>query len=106
MPNNFINVIEPLVVNDTNVYIASGSLKSVIVFNTYLSNVSQNPTTFTLKIWDSSTASTKTLGLNLPLPVNSVLDFGKIVMKPTDKLIASAGTSSAVNFTGNILEIS
>jgi len=106
MANNFTNPNLTVGITDTDVYVAGAALKSAIMFGTIMANVSANPTSITLKLYDSVALTTKVIGNDLPIPANSTLDFGKIVFKPNDKLIMIAPTANAVNFLGNILEIS
>lgn len=106
MANLFKNASAAIGTTSTNIYTCPASTTAV-VFSLFFSNVDGvNNADVTIEVYDNSTASTKTLGLNLPVPIGSTLEFGKISLETNDILRAKSTVASDIQAFASVLEIS
>ena len=106
MANTFVNASASILTTPTDIYICPLNTSSV-VYSLYFSNIDGiSDTNVTVEVWDSSASSTRTLGKNLPIPVGSTLEFGKVSLEQNDVLRASAPLVGDVQAFASILEIS
>ena len=105
MANAFKNASAQILTTSTAIY-TTPALTSAVVFSLYFSNVDGvNPVDITVEVYDDSGALTRTLGLDLPIPVGSTLEFGKISLETGDILQAKSSSNVDVEAFANILEI-
>jgi len=108
MANIFKNASIILSTTSNDIYTcpASPASASAVIFSLYFSNINGTiPGEVTLEVFDMSALTTRTLGLNLPVPIGSTLEFGKITLEAGDILRAKSTTNSDVEVFANILEI-
>ena len=105
MANAFKNASAQILTTSTPIYTVPGAA-SAVVFSLYFSNVDGiNPVDITVEVFDDSGTLTRTLGLNLPIPTGSTLEFGKIALETGDILQAKSSSNVDVEAFANILEI-
>ena len=106
MPNTFKNasVINSGVSTRTDVYTCP-ALTTSVVFTAYFSNITVSPTNVTVEVYDDSGTAHKVIGKDLPIPVSSTLEFGKISLETGDKVVITSQNDASVEAFLNILEI-
>ena len=103
MANAFKNSSAQILTTSTPIY-TTPALTSV--FSLYFSNVDGvNPVDITVEVYDDSGAVTRTLGKDLPIPVGSTLEFGKISLETGDIIQAKSSANVDVEAFANVLEI-
>jgi len=105
MANTFVNASASILTTPTDIYVCPLNTSSV-VYALYFSNVNGvSGTDVTVEVWDSSTSSIITLGKNLPIPVGSTLEFGKVSLEQNDVIRASAPLAGDIQAFASVLEI-
>lgn len=105
MANTFKNQSTAVGTSDTDVLTSGGQC---VVLGLKLGNVSSNQVTATVKIYDGSASSAKTIVNAIPIPANGaleVIDGDKMVLENTDKIQVSCSAGSALNAIASYLEI-
>ena len=105
MANTFKNSSAALLTSSTDVYTAPTG-GSAVIFALYFSNVTGTTASdVTIEVYDYSTAQTKTIGKNLPIPGGSTLNFGKVSLESQDVLRAFSSTGGTIEGFASVLEI-
>jgi len=106
MANTFKNAAVAAGTGDTTLYTCPGSTTAV-VHAIMLTNVDgANSATVTVKVTDSSAATTYTILQDAPVPAGSTLVFDKPVnLEDSDVLKVSAGATNDISAFASVLEI-
>lgn len=102
MANTFKNASANIGTSSTDIYTCPANT-SAVVFTLYFSNIDGvNPADVTIEVYDGAT---QTVGLALPVPVGSTLEFGKIALEAGDVIRAKSTTAGDILGFCNVLEI-
>jgi len=106
MANTFKNASAQVGLSAVAVYTAPAATAAV-VFGLYLANIDNTEVILVdVEVFDDSGALVRTVGKQLPVPIGSTLDFGKITLEENDALRVTASKAASIDAFANVLEIS